>query len=88
MAAKAAAKSDRNGYAVSLTDKHSPSLRAKAFFQHIGWNASRRETLAAIWNEKDRMFEIKLPSQQLKDFGEALGMPAKTSKHLQARNNA
>jgi hypothetical protein len=63
VALKAAAKSDKNSYAVSLTDRHSGSLRAKSFFSHIGWNAPKRMMLPAIWIEKDKMFEITLPHE-------------------------
>ena len=66
MAAKATTKSDRNGYAVSLSpDNHSGSLRAKSFLQHVGWKATRRETLAATWNESQKMLEVELPGKYL-----------------------
>ena len=62
IALKATAKGDKNSYAVSVVrDSHSGSLRAKAFFGHIGWNAPKRMMLPATWNEKDKMFEITLP---------------------------
>ena len=75
MALKASLKG-KNSYAVSLGD-HSGSVRAKSFFVHIGWNATRRETLPAVWNENDRMFEIMLPPAFLK----AEDTPNKPRRH-------
>jgi len=66
VALKAAAKSDKNSYAVSIVrDSHSGSLRAKSFLGHIGWSAPKRTMLPATWNEKDKMFEITLPQEYL-----------------------
>jgi hypothetical protein len=66
MAVKAAPKGDTNAYAVSLSpDRHSGSLRAKAFIAHIGWRAPKRERLLATWNEKEKMFELTLPEKYL-----------------------
>jgi hypothetical protein len=65
IALKAAPKSDRDGYAVSLGD-HSASVRAKSFITHIGWNAPRRQTLPATWNETEKMLEAMLPPGFLK----------------------
>jgi len=62
VALKAAAKGDKNAYAVSIVkDSHSGSLRAKSFLDHIGWSAPKRTMLPATWNEKEKMFEITLP---------------------------
>ena len=67
MALKAAAKGDKNAYAISITsDKHAGSLRAASFLSHIGWNASRRERLPATWDQKEKMLEIELPRIHLK----------------------
>jgi hypothetical protein len=63
MALKAASRADRSTYAVSMTGHHSGSLRAKSFLAHIGWNAPRREMLPAVWDEKEKMFEVSLPPQ-------------------------
>jgi hypothetical protein len=63
VALKAAAKNDKNSYAVSGVGSHSASLRAKSFLGHIGWNALRRTMLPARWNEKDKMFEITIPQE-------------------------
>lgn len=64
LALKAAAKSDKNSYAVSIVrDSHSGSLRAKSFLNHIGWSAPKRTMLPATWSEKEKMFEIVLPQE-------------------------
>jgi hypothetical protein len=44
-------------------------VRAKSFFVHIGWSAPRRETLPAVWNESDKMFEVMLPPAFLQPEG-------------------
>jgi hypothetical protein len=64
LALKAAPKSDRNAYAVSIVrDSHSGSLRAKSLLTHIGWSAPKRILLPATWQEKEKMFEITLPRE-------------------------
>lgn len=64
LALKAAARGDKNTYAVSIVrDKYSGSLRAKAFLNHIGWSAPKRTMLPATWNEKEKMFEVMLPAE-------------------------
>lgn len=66
LALKAAQKGDKNSYALSIVAaSHSGSLRAKAFIAHIGWKASKRETIPVVWNEKDRMFEGTVPLEHL-----------------------
>jgi hypothetical protein len=66
VALKAAAKGDKNAYAVSIVrDSHSGSLRAKLFLSHIGWNSPKRMMLPATWNEKDRMLEMMLPQEHV-----------------------
>jgi hypothetical protein len=66
VALKAAAKADKNAYAVSIAPaSHSGSLRAKSFLSYIGWNAAKREMIPAIWNEKERMLEATLPLEHL-----------------------
>jgi hypothetical protein len=63
---KAAQRSDKNSYALSIAaSSHSGSLRAKAFLSYIGWKARKRETIPAAWNEKERMFEATLPLEHL-----------------------
>jgi hypothetical protein len=66
MALKAASRADKSAYAVSMTGHHSGSLRAKTFLAHIGWNAPDRERLPAVWDEKEKMFEVSLPPQYLR----------------------
>ncbi|SRR6266851_4715720 len=64
VAIKAAQKGDKNAYSVSLApDSHSGHIRAKAFLSYIGWSAHQREMLPATWNEREKMFEITLPSE-------------------------
>lgn len=64
IALKAAPKTDKNSYAVSIgRDSHSGSLRAKSFLAHVGWSATKRTMLPATWDEKDKMFEITLPQE-------------------------
>lgn len=66
VALKAAAKGDRNAFAVSIVrDTHSGSLRAKSFLDHIGWSAKKRTMLQATWNGRERMLEITVPKDQL-----------------------
>ncbi|HLH00871.1 MAG TPA: hypothetical protein VKX49_31485 [Bryobacteraceae bacterium] len=75
IAVKATARSDKNSYAVSIVrDRHSGTLRARSFLRHIGWTATRRETLPAIWNDKEKMIEIALPTAHLalKNHGSGL----------------
>lgn len=61
LAIKATKKSDKNAYAVSFApDNHYGAIRAKSFLKHIGWG-TQRETLPAIWNEVEKMFEVELP---------------------------
>lgn len=66
VALKATTKGDSNGYAVSLSpDKHSGSLRAKTFISHIGWRATKRIMVPAVWNVQERMLEAILPPEYL-----------------------
>jgi hypothetical protein len=65
IALRASPKTNKDSFAVSIGG-HSGSVRAKSFFAHIGWNAPRRETLPAVWNENDKMFEVMVPPAFLK----------------------
>ena len=65
LAIKMTQTSDRNSYALSLTTGHSGSVRARSFLKYIGWHARKRETIAATWNEGERMFEATLPAEHL-----------------------
>lgn len=66
LALKAASEGDKNAFTVSIVpDKHSGSIRAKSFFRHIGWSATRRVPLIVTWNGKGRMFEVNLPTEYL-----------------------
>lgn len=62
---KVTQRSDPNSYALSIASPHSGSLRAKSFLKHIGWRSRKRETIAATWNENERMFEAQLPLEHL-----------------------
>jgi hypothetical protein len=61
IALKATTKTDKNGFAISTTRGYSGSLRAKSFLSHIGWSPTQRQTLTAVWNQKERMLEVALP---------------------------
>lgn len=64
VALKAASKSDKNAYAVSIVrGSYSGSLRAKSFLSHIGWIAPKRTMVPATWNEKEKIIEVILPSE-------------------------
>jgi hypothetical protein len=66
MALKGIQKSDKNAYTVSISSgNHSGSLRAKQFFNYIGWNGRKRESVPAGWNEREKMLEAKLPPEHL-----------------------
>jgi hypothetical protein len=66
IALKAAVKGDKNAYTVSIVQgSYSGSLRAKQFLDHIGWNATKRTTLPAAWSEREKMFEVTLPKDQI-----------------------
>jgi hypothetical protein len=65
VALKAAAKGDRNAYAVTISRSRSGTITAKSFLGHIGWNARKREMVSAMWNEKERTLEATLPSEHL-----------------------
>jgi hypothetical protein len=73
LALKAAGRGDKNAFAVSFSDRHSGIIRAKSFFNHIGWNAGQREMLPATWREKEKMFEITLPFEYV--GSEKVGTP-------------
>lgn len=79
IAVKAAQKADQNAYAVTVVPGgHSGSIRARGFISHIGWKATRRQMLPAVWNERDRMFEVSLPAQHLRS--EAVEIPGTENK--------
>jgi hypothetical protein len=66
VALKAAAKFDKNAFAVSLVrDEHAGSIRAKSFLNYIGWRAGQRVVIPATWDETERMLEIALPAEYL-----------------------
>ena len=64
IALKAAAKGERNAFAVSLVrQSHSGSLRAKSFFAHLGLKLTKRELLPASWDAQKKMLEVALPEK-------------------------
>jgi hypothetical protein len=66
MAIKAAPRGERNSFAVTFTrGQHSATFAAKSFLRHIGWSATKRETLDTTWNDAEKMFEATLPVQFL-----------------------
>jgi hypothetical protein len=66
MAVKAAPKGEKNTFTITFAeDHHSGSFAAKSFLRHIGWNAPTRIMVQTAWSEKDKMFEVVLPSQFL-----------------------
>jgi hypothetical protein len=76
IAMKAASKSDRDAFAVSMpSGNYSGSLRAKSFLTYIGWNAATRQTIPATWNESEKMLEATLPPGFLKPRPSSRGKP-------------
>jgi hypothetical protein len=61
LAIKSVNKGDKNAFAVSIVRNSSARLGSKSFLAHIGWNAPRRETMAASWDAQEKMFEVTLP---------------------------
>jgi hypothetical protein len=66
IAFKATTRADRDGFAISKAGS-SGGLRAKSFLSHIGWIPTERQTLIAVWNQKERMFEVSLPPKGQED---------------------
>lgn len=67
MAVKAAPKGEKNSFAVTFAaDRHSGTFAAKSFLQHIGWHATKRETLPTVWNASEKMFELSLPEKYIR----------------------
>lgn len=66
LALKAAEKGDQNAYAVSINRGRFGSMSAKSFFSYIGWNSHRRVVLPAVWNGREKMLEVTLPSQYIR----------------------
>jgi hypothetical protein len=66
LAIKASRKSDRNAFAVSFSRGHSGIIRARSFLGHIGWRADQRRRLDAVWNEREQMIEVVVPTDFIK----------------------
>jgi hypothetical protein len=56
-------KSDSRSYRLSVPHAHKRGMlvSASTFLRYIGWPLSRRVTLPARWNEKERILEAVLP---------------------------
>jgi hypothetical protein len=66
LAFKAASRKDKDAFVVSqATGRSSGSLKAKSFLTYIGWQAKKRESFSATWNEEEKMLEITLPWQHI-----------------------
>jgi hypothetical protein len=64
VAVKGAPKAEKHAFTLTF-NPGSASLSAVTFLRYIGWHATERITLPAIWNETDKMFEVVLPSKHL-----------------------
>jgi hypothetical protein len=74
LAFKPASKRDRDAFAVSqASGRFSGSLKAKSFLTYVGWQAKKRESLSAAWNQKERMLEVTLPSEFIAGAGLLVG---------------
>jgi hypothetical protein len=65
LAIKIAQRGNPNSYALSMATNNSGSMRATSFLKYIGWQARKRETIPATWNEEERMFEATVPVEHL-----------------------
>jgi hypothetical protein len=66
IAIKAAPKGDKNAYTISFSHRsQASSLRAKLFFNHIGWSAPKRQMLPATWDKVNRLLEAILPQDNM-----------------------
>ena len=70
---KISRKDDPNAFAISQ-GSGSVTMRAKTFFDHIGWAGKKRESLPATWNEKEWMFEVPIPPRLLENRREGSGV--------------
>jgi hypothetical protein len=53
---------DKNAYSIAFpAGSRSPSLTAKSFMRYVGWSATRPQTMAVKWDEKNKMLEATLP---------------------------
>lgn len=62
------AKKDKRSYILTFALKgNGAGFSAKTFFNYIGYNYSKTQSLAAEWNEKESILEIDVPAENLKD---------------------
>jgi hypothetical protein len=66
MAIKASRRGDRNAFIVSFSRGHSGVIRALSFLGHIGWKADQRRRLDAVWNDKEQMIEVVVPTDLIR----------------------
>lgn len=79
IAMRGAPKGEKYAFAISITSGGSGTLSAKTFLRHIGWRATERVTLPALWNEAEKMFEAVLPSKHLHS---GMGDPTRRDRSL------
>jgi hypothetical protein len=64
IALQAAQKGDKNGFLISFShQRHSATIGAKTFFNHIGWSSTARQNIPASWNAEQKMLEARLPAK-------------------------
>ncbi len=56
-------KGDKNSYSLAFSRGRSASISPKAFLTYIGWISTKRQTLPARWEPKQKMLEAELPSK-------------------------
>jgi hypothetical protein len=63
IALEGVSKGDKNSYTVSFSRGRSASVTPKAFLTYIGWTSTKRQTVPARWEPKQKMLEAELPSK-------------------------
>lgn len=63
IALQGASKGDKNSYSLAFSRGRSASISPKAFLNHIGWTATKRQTVPAKWEPRQKMLEAELPSK-------------------------
>jgi hypothetical protein len=63
IALQGVSKDDKNSYTLSFSRGRSASISPKAFLNHIGWTSTKRQTVPAKWEPKQKMLEAELPSK-------------------------
>jgi hypothetical protein len=66
LALKAVAKSDKNGYKLTIaSDSKNTTLSAKTFLRHISWNSLEERISKRVGTRRTRCLEAVLPAQYL-----------------------